>query len=292
MKFLHNIIPLLFVILTILLNSCQDSPPNVYIEQNYVESYLIVDQPIRFVKVMRTAPTTDSFKYDDTFIRDAQVKIRVDGRVIQLICDAAGSNGYYNPDTTELVQPGKKYDLEITLKDGTVMTGSTKTPARFKWINTPPDSVYYPKDTLNLTDGTKEKISWEKNPDLKFYYIIRIKCLDTLEYGKYLSPSKDEKNRRIFSSFGGGRNSPDYLETTRWAMVPSQETPIVWTTFKWFGKNEVTVMVADPNFMKWSLQYFRSNQYNSLLGNIKNGIGSFGSASQITKTVFLYKNQP
>ncbi len=292
MKTLKHIFPLLLVILTVILNSCQDAPPNVYIEQNYVESYLIVDEPIRFVKLMKTSPVSDSFKYDNAFIRDARVLIKVDGQTIQLICDAAGSNGYYNPDTTLLVQPSKKYDLEITLKDGTLMTGSTRTPARFNWINSPPDSLYYPKDTLNLTDGTKEKISWEKNPDVKFYYIIRIKSLDTLEYGKYLPTPTEEKNRRIYTFFGGGKNSPDYLESTRWAMVPAPETPIVWTTFKWFGLNEVTIMVADANFMKWSLQYFRTNQYNTLLGNINNGIGSFGSASQISKRTFLYKNQP
>ena len=292
MKLRTLIIQSIIIALTLALYGCQDAPPNDYIEQNYVESYLIVEQPIRYVKVMRTLSVTDSFNYEKSFIRDAQVLIKMGNKSFPLVCNQSGTDGYYFPDTTYLVEPNKKYDLEITLKDGTVMTGSTMTPARFDWTEPVADVIYYPKDTLNLTDGTKDTIRWQSNPNVKFYYLIRVKSLDTLEYGKYLSPATNEKNRRIYTSFRGGKDSPEYRETTRWGMVPLPETPIVWSAFKWFGKNELSIFVADKNFMIWTLQYFRTNQYNSVLGNIKNGIGSFGSASMISKTTFLMKNQP
>lgn len=269
--------------------SCQDSPTTDYIPKVYIEAYLIVDKPITNIKVMFSQPMLDSFKYENYFIRTSQVYIKYDDKILKLITAGTGVQGYYYPDSSITVLPAKQYNLEVILEDGTVITGQTVTPDRFSWINPPPDTLYYPKDTVNLTDDPYGKLSWTTTKS-KAGFIARITCLDTLGYGKYLNGDTTDKNRRIFRPWMRPQMQ-GYNDMNTWGLLASNETPVVWTSFKWYGWNDVTMMIGDFNYMRWALQYFRASQYNPLLSNIKNGIGCFGSASTISKKVFIIKNQ-
>ena len=276
------------VILLFLLASCEDLPPNVYDPKPYVEAYLIVDQPIKNVRIMWTQSLTDTFNYEKSFIRDAEVLLHFNDKTIKLISPRSGTDGYYYPDTNLKVLPQTEYKLDILLKDGSNITVTTYTPGRFNWTIPPPPELYYPQDTINLSDAPDTlKLAWEKNPP-GIYYFIRVQCLDTANYGIYLNPPTADSNRRVYKPYDKP-NNPNYTKTQIWGMVPLNETPVVWTFFKWYGKQKVSVLTPDYNFMKWALQYFRTGQYNPLLGNIKgDGIGIFGSASEIDAEVFLY----
>ena len=291
MKNLRYILPLL-IAAAFLFNACEDLPPQVYEPKVYVETYLIVDHPFEQVKIMRTQALTDTFKYENTFIRDAEVLIRYKDKTLRLVTDATGIDGYYYPDTNVKVLPETEYRLEVRLKDGSHITAKTFTPKRFSWQVPPPIEVNYPKDTVNFSDATDPiKIKWEKNPSA-LYYFIRIACLDTLHYGKYLTPPTPDSNRRTYKPYAN-TSGPSYTRTQIWSFIPVNETPVVWTFFKWYGKQRVSVFTPDFNFLKWSLQYFRSGQYDPLLGNIEgDGIGIFGSASEIDADFFLYWPNP
>jgi hypothetical protein len=284
----NNYILHLLILLTLLISSCEDLPPQVYEPKTYVETYLIVDHPLEHVKIMKTQALTDTFKYENTFIRDAEVLIHFNNRTLRLVTDSKGIDGYYYPDTNIKVLPETEYKLEIHLKDGSLITAKTFTPKRFGWLTPPPTDVYYPKDTVNFSDATDTiKIKWEHNPSA-MYYFIRIACLDTALYGKYLTPPTSDSNRRTYKPYAN-TNSPSYTRTQIWSFIPVNETPVVWTFFKWYGKQRVSVFTPDFNFLKWSLQYFQSGQYDPLLGNIEgDGIGIFGSASQIDSDFFVY----
>jgi len=289
-------IKFIYIILTasitlIAMTSCEDLPPDIYDKRAYVEAYLIVDKPIDEIKIMFTQSLSDSFDYEKSYIRDADVFIKYNSQKIKLVTDAEGERGYYYPDTNIKVLPETKYELEIILKDGSVLTAETFTPKPFKWITPPPAYLYYPKDTVDLSDATDTiKISWERNPSA-LYYFIRIASLDTLNYGKYLSPPTEDLNRRVYKPFANPEN-PGYNRTQNWGFVPLPETPVVWSTFKWYGSHRISILTPDYNFIKWSLQYFRSGSYDPLLSNIEGGIGCFGSASEIDADVFLIWPNP
>jgi len=275
----------------IILSGCQDLPPDVYDSRVFVEAYLIVDRPIDDVKIMFTQSLSDSFSYENSYIRDADVFIKYNSKKIKLVTDATGERGYYYPDTNVKVLPDTKYELEVILSDGSVLTAETNTPNPFKWIVPPPPTLYYPKDTVDLSDATDTiKISWERNPSA-LYYFIRISNLDTANYGKYLVPPTADSNRRVYKPFSNPE-SPSYTRTQSWGFVPLSESPVVWSTFKWYGKHRISIFTPDFNFIRWSLQYFRSGQYDPLLGNINGGIGCFGSASQIDADMFLVWPNP
>lgn len=286
---MKTIIKILFVLIPIIIiTGCQDLPPDVYDPKPYVEAYLIVDHPVENIKIMRTQSLTDTFKLEESFIRDAEVFIHYNNNTLKLVTDSKGTEGYYYPDTSIKILPETEYELEVRLKNGNLITGKTKTPQRFEWKNKPPASLQFPQDTINFTDAEDTlKISWNKVP-YAIYYFVRITCLDTALYGKYLNPPTLDSNRRVFKPLTNPDN-PSYYRTQTWGFVPINEVPIVWTFFKWYGKHRISILTPDFNFLKWSLQYFQASQYDPLLGNIEgDGIGVFGSASEIDADFFLY----
>ena len=261
-------------------------PPDVYNPKTYVEGYLIVDRPIEDIKVMMTQPVLDSFNYEKSIIRDADVFIKFKNQKLKLSIDLTGERGYYYPDTNIKVLPEIKYNLEIILKDGTTITASTVTPKVFNWVEQPPVELQFPTDTIDFKDATDTiRIKWEKNTNV-LYYFIRITCIDTALYGKYLIPPTVDSNRRVYKPFAR-RESPRFKSTTLWGLIPSNSTPVVWTYFKWYGMHRLSILSPDYNFMRYSIQYFRENQYNPLFSNIQNGIGCFGSAAEIDAYSFV-----
>ncbi len=282
---------ILFLIITgvFILSSCADPVPTDYIEQKFVEAYLLVNEPIKDIVLMNTQPVADSFSYANSLIRDADVKIIGDGQVFELKIDTGGDQGYYYPDSTYLVKPNTHYKLQITIPGyPDTIYAETTTPGTIKYLSPELDSLYYPKDTINLPPLDTYRLEWEKVPDINFY-IITVKCLDTLYYGKYLHPPTDEMNRRVFKPYSEGARGKEITNTM---FVPNTKVPVVWLFFKWFGLQQVSVYAPDPNYLNWVIQHLTKNQYDSKLSNIKKGLGVFGSASVARGTTFLIKNQP
>lgn len=281
---------LILLVIGLGIYSCEDSAPLDYIPQYFVEAYLVVGEPINNIKLMRTQPLADSFIYKNSFITDAEIFLKSENQLIQLIPHPDIFQGYYNPDTSVLVKPNTKYNIEIRLKDGKIITGETTTPGVIKWKRQLPQLIFYPIDTLKLPANDTLKLAWEQVQGTIVYF-IRVKSLDTLEYGKYLFPPTDEKNRRIVRPWERG-NSAEYNEITRWGFIPNTETPVVWNAIKWYGLNEVSILAPDYNFLRWFLQYQRKGQIDPLLGSVNGAIGVFGSYSEIRTTTFVVKNQP
>lgn len=276
--------------LAFLLTSCEDTPPIDYQPKNFVEGYLIVDQPIENITVMRTQPINEPYNYENSLIRDAEVTIIGDNQVFNLSIAPKGDSGYYNPDRSYLIKPETKYELHIKLKDGTIITGETTTPSRFSWKEKIKPQVQYPLDSVKLPPT--DYISWEpvqKTGDLTGFYIIRVIPLDTLNYGKYLDPPTEELNRHPFSPF---KEEDNYKEFSAAGFVANTRTSVVWSVFNWFGKQKVQVYAGDDNFINWFLQNQQARAINDQLRSVHGGEGCFASASMIQDTFFLLKNQP
>ena len=275
---------------SILIFGCEDPIPSDYIERKFVEAYLIVDQPIRNIILMNTQPVNKKFDYSYSLIRNADVKIIGDGREFILSIDTSGEQGYFYPDTNYLVKPNTVYRIEIKipgLGDSKLITAETKTPPRFNYLKTL-DTLYYPKDTVKLPALDSFKLEWEKVDSVNFF-ILNLKCIDTIEYGKYLTPRTEEKNRRIERPW-----NEDWMfkEQSNSGFIPNTKTAVVWLSFKWYGRHEVSIFAPDANYLNWFLQNTIKNQDDPLLGSVKNAIGVFGSSSVVRDTFFLVKNQP
>jgi len=298
MKSIKNIHRLIIAASSLLValasTGCEDLPPNDYVPQYIVQGYLVVDQPIAGIKVMRSQSVTDTFHLANSAVTDADVRIIVDGQALKLDYrpDSSGTGEYFFADSSLKVQPNLLYSIEVRTTDGTLLTGQTLTPERISWIRAPKSTLQYPLDTLNLPSPDSLSLAWTRSGN-RSEYLISVRCLDTLDYGRYLEPSTGELNRRIERSFEGS-DAPDYKDVSRWGFILNTETPTVWVAFKWFGRHEVTVWAADDNFVKWfKLTHWSGNpQYDPLLGNIHGGLGVFASAATASAETFILKNQP
>lgn len=297
MKKMKNISMLMAILfLALFLNSCEDSDPGNYIAETYVEAYLIVGQPIEKIMVYKTLPTNVKYTKSSAMIKDANVIISVEGTEYPLVYT---DNGYEYADKSVKVLPKKKYELKIVLNDNvdiskrTVITGETNTPDVFQWVREPKPIFHYPQDTLKLPRIDSLDLEWTSLPDNPFF-LLRVTCIDTLEYGKYLTNPTTEMNRRAYNINNKINEETNYKNITSWAFIANTKTPTVWNAFKWFGKQEVAILCPDFNMINWFVNvHFTNSSYTTeLLNSVKGANGVFGSASIIEKEFFLIKNQP
>lgn len=281
------------LLIGLILVSCEDEAPTNYIPRNYLEAIIIVDEPIQNIRVLRSQSVNQKYELENASIKDAEVIISSEGNDYILEYSGDAHTGYIYGDSNYLVKPDTDYQIEVRLKDGSVITGETHTPGRFEWIRKPYQEVYYPEDTLKLPKIDSLQISWTPE-EMTGFYLLSVTCQDTLEYGKYLNPPTDEKNRRAYNVFSD--EDSFYNDVTMYNLIANTSTPTVWLAFRWFGPQTITVQAPDYNYLRWFLQFagFDGRQeYNEILTTVKgDGIGVFGSASEIKADMFLYKNQP
>lgn len=276
----------LVIIFTVFIISCEDPAPTDYIPSYFVEALLIVDEPIKEIRVLESQPLNDSFNYNNSLIKNATIQISEGDNIYNLVFSQADSNGYNYPDTNYKVKPNTNYKLKVRLENGQEITGETTTPTPFNWVVRPDYYIQYPIDTVNLPSPFS--IQWELVNNV-IYYIVSIRCLDTLNYGNYLNPATEEKNRRVTHPWE--MQESYYRELSYWVIVPSSKVPVVWTVFKWYGWHEVSVYAPDYNFLRWMVQTM-SGEINPLLSSVQGAYGYFGSASVIRDTSVILKNQP
>jgi len=290
----HRHIPALAVLFFGLsLTACEDSPPTDYIATPFLEAYLIVDQPIEDVVVAISQPITEVFDYNQMMAADAEVVISsegVDYPLQYVVEDGIGRFRY--PDTTMKVQPETRYAIRASMPDGSVMRAETVTPARIAWTVPPRDLLQYPQDTTVLVSPDSLRISWTAGNSSE--YIIRVKVLDTLGYGTYLTPPTEEINGRTNNIPFEEPDDPTFYTRTRWGFVQANQAPTVWAAFRWYGKNEVAILAADKPMLEWfkATQWGgRSVQYRDEFSNVEGGIGILASASIVTHDVFVLKRK-
>lgn len=284
-------LPALLVIAAVL-TGCEDAPPNAYTPQYVVEGYMIVDQPIAGIRLTLSQSVTDTFRTKGGIVTDADVRISDGSQTFLLVYrspspDSLGS--YMLPDTTVKVAPNTLYTLDIRTADGKVITAKTATPGRVVWTKAPKDTVSIPpkSDPTYLKPPDSLGLGWTDVAGVP-EYLISVRALDTLEYGKYLPAPIEKANRRIDPELDD--QFPRYNDLSRWGFLAGLSTPIVWSAFKWYGPQEVSIWAADDNMIKWfKMTYWAGNpQYDPLLGNVRgDGIGVFASASVARKTMFV-----
>ncbi|MGE5480175.1 MAG: DUF4249 family protein [Chloroflexota bacterium] len=272
------------------LQGCGDDAPNDYQPKVYVEGYLIVDQPLEGIKVTYTQSIRDSFELERAMIKDAQVILKINGEPHTLAYQSGEKPGFALAGA--VVLPETTYELEIRTKAGEVVTGKTLTPERIQWTVEPKANIHYPQDTMKLGPVDSLEIGWTRAKGIDFY-LISVECLDTLNYGKYLPAPTNEMNRRCYN-FNINGEEEMYRYKTTWGFISNSKSPTVWTAFKWFGPQRVTVYAADYNMCQWfvNMYFTGSTATHEKTNSVTGGVGVFGSAALATKDVFLYKNQP
>ncbi|MCB2204874.1 DUF4249 domain-containing protein [bacterium] len=290
----HSTFSLLLPALALLLlSACEDTPPTEYDPAPFLEAYLIVDEPIEGIVVAISQPITEAFTYQNMIVTDANVVLTEGDNTYTLqyvVEDGRGSYRY--PDSTVKVLPATPYRIRVSLQDGTVMTAETVTPERIAWVTPPREVLQYPQDTTRLVSPDSLRIDW--TPGNSVEYIVRVRALDTLGYGKYLTPPTEEINGRTNNIPFEEPDDPTFYTLTRWGFVQTSDAPTVWAAFRWYGRNDVSILAPDTPMLEWfkATQWGgRSVQYRDQFSNVQGGLGILASASVVSQEVFVLKRK-
>ncbi|MDX9759874.1 MAG: hypothetical protein RBU27_12005 [Bacteroidota bacterium] len=296
-----------FTLAFLLFTACEDAPPTDYVARPFIQGYLLVGEPIQDIVVALSQPIDQAYDHPGSIVRDAAVTIEYDGRTLPLLFrEEVGAGSYHVDDSTVVVLPETTYRLRVRMPDGALVHAETTTPRDLAWVLTPPAFVQYPKDTTRLAATDSLRLRWTPGDNTEF--LLRVMVLDTVGYGRYLSPPTVEANARTGGSgsaggpgSGGGPGSDGHggsaainYSVTRWTLVAQDRYQIPWTSFSWYGRHDVAVFAADHWFLQWfkSVQFSRlTPEYDPRESNIVGGLGVFGSAAVLRTGVFVLKNE-
>lgn len=285
--------------------SCETVSTDYTPEYN-LQAFFVVDEPLHGVQVTRTASITTPYSLQQQYIRDADVRVSVTtaGTIreykltYQQKNDSHHEFGYGMEDTSVVVLPDATYRVTVRLAGGAILSGSTHTPHRIRWIQAPKPVLQYPQDSVALPGSDSLDIAWTEATGVADY-LLGYKCVDTAEYGRYLAPATNEKNRRTYVSPTFLTSSVSSTETLRWDRpIPQAASTLQWSSFHWFGLHEVAIYAPDPNWMNWYRMLTYSGalgggtSYNPLLGSVQGGVGVVASASVARQRVMVLKYRP
>ncbi|MBU3679946.1 MAG: DUF4249 family protein [Candidatus Kapabacteria bacterium] len=290
----HIILSGMALIVAILASGCEDPVPTDYKEEIMLEGLLLVGEPLQDVRILKTLPVTDTFSFERASLPDAKISVFADGVSIpmEFIPDSRGGT-YRAVDTSYRVKAATLYSVAVRA-NGATLTASTRTPATFAWITPPKTWIRFPQaDSLLTAVDDSLLVTWSPVQGTELY-IIGLTCLDTLGYGAYLDPPTSDTNLRTV------RPKPDFFdrsgtlianERTTLGATPFTTSQTVWGVFRWYGQHELRVYAPDGAFLEWFYLVGggRRSSYDYRLGNIRGGLGVWGSASLIKQRSFLLK---
>lgn len=225
-------------------------------------------------------------------IRDAEVLLTENGTPVSVryVDDVRG--GFYEvADTSFRVKHETTYRIEVRAR-GKVVTATAQTPKAFNWVISPKPILLYPGRSNETKQFDSLRVSWTGQEGIG-RYVVGIECLDTVNYGSYLTPATADTNRRIREEeFDDGTLISS--ERTRYGFSFVSNTPVVWIAFKWFGVHRIHVYTGDEAFQAWfsMVGFGRRSSYDYRLSNVEGGLGVFAGASEITAPIFLLKDTP
>ncbi len=275
--------------------ACQDLPPNDYIEVYTVQGYLVANHSVDSIFIRRSLPVGQVYTPDDAAVRNAIVKISVDGNVYTLLEDTTRPDLYYLPASELIVRSGKTYTLDVNCFDKTLHAVTT-VPDSIHFIQRPPDTLQYPADP-NAVNLPAAIVTWTDVKN-KITYGASVRCLDTLYIRRWtVDTTINGRDTTVVTGIPNGRidrwweaNAPFYKDATRWApFIDVAAIPMPWTGFKWYGPQLVTVYAVDTNMYDWMRVMLLGGSYRSQLNHIDGGIGVFGSCAIDTALVFVKK---
>ena len=276
-------------------SNCEDPVPKDYVELTLIEALLIVDNPIEKIRLTRTLPITEPYYYGNALIKNATIFIYDDENEFKLTFkeyDSANikQSAYYYADTTYKIKPNTEYKLRVILNNGNEITGTTITPNRIEWIRKIDYLIPYPNDTFKLPAYNGGQTEWTNGDSGTLFYIYSIICLDTLWYGKYLTPPTIDTNRRIRIRNNNDNNPPRPAEIVINSVSIINKAPFNWSFCRWFGKHKLKIYAPDKNYRQWFAYYLMSPNFNDKSYSVKGAAGYFGSATVIEADFFLLKN--
>jgi len=286
------------LVVAVILAGCDSVDDDVHAPVYLVESYQIANQPLRPVRLSRTASIYERYDTTALAVQDAEVRIhrlsaaREIDRTYLLVHDPE-SPGFYFPESTELVVALRTYRLEIRV-GGDEVTSETTVPGSFDLVSVNRrEAVYQSDEQLEFV------FTPSQYPGRQTVYIFTSETL--VPRADQLTPFWERlyedgdvalEDLRIFTS--PPLNEANYDVNPATGTIT---TPMPWLMVAFYGRQRVTANAIDDNM----LDFVRSHQVQqggstlspgeipNVLDHVDGGTGIFGSYASVATEVTILR---
>ncbi len=291
MKMKHAVL-LAFALVTVC--ACDATDPANFESQVVVESYQVAGEPLKHVRLARTAPTDVAYDIEESAVNGATVVIeRLDAEgdvVASFPYFESSAAGVYFPRSAPRVEPLTKYRLHVHLPQQTQpITATTLVPDTFRLVEASADTLVYGREplTLQITPGAY--------PGRQSVYTFTSTARDSLTRDRLTTPffgSEDdlEDIRRLSSPV---LNEANYETLPSGAIV----IEVPWLAVLFYGPNEVQISTLDDNLYDFLRSYsaqaqgstLRPGEIPNILEHVEGGIGVFASFARVRHRFYVKK---
>lgn len=285
----HIISGLLILLAATGLTGCDLYPQDDYVEQYFVESYLIAEQEMPEVRLSTTAPFDENYHFDERAVQNADIRIYhldEDGNHEKTYQYKERERGIYHPQTedeNDLVQPRATYRLEIELPENNDHRIEARTSV---------------PDTFSVKEVIRERAVYQSSEQLEFL-ITRNRTNGRQNFFIYATEALEPEADNITPFWENSVEDPEEAIRIRTSVINEENFDVnpdgtltlrmPWIGIAYYGPNLISTFSLDDN----TYDYFRSQpvqtgggggtlspgEIQNIIYNIDGGIGLFGSMS-------------
>jgi len=286
------ILPVIFVFA-----GCNSFEEDNFTEIPVVESYMIANRPLPFVKLSATVPANEEYIFEEAALENANVTILLlseNGTEEETFQFTMKQNGVYLPEnSSHRVQPGRTYQLKITFDEKeNELNAVTTIPGDLKIINDVPEFAVYqseeqPELVVTNPAGNNRQNVFVINTisfdpvfnNLTPFYRETVTEDDDLEAQDFVNNDSPLINEGNFDV------NPDGTITIKYP----------WIGVAFFGENRVVVNSIDSNLndllRSQSVQLGGSTispgEIQNVIFHVDGGIGIFGGIASDSVDIFF-----
>lgn len=285
---------------TLWLAACETIDPDTPEQQFVVESYQVAGEPLKPVRLSRTAGIDDVYDFRALALRAAKVEIKLlaeDGSTEATygFNELDVSPGVYWPATEALLLPLRRYALEVNLVSGERITAETVVPDTFRIVDSSADSILYQGSAQLELTATRSFY-----PNRQNTFIFLTESLDpTVEN---LTPFAadflgDNPSAEDLADFASG--SSPILNEGNYDVNPDDTITIrlPWLAVSFYGPTRLTASAIDDNLFDFTSSYtiqqggstLSPGEIPNVTEHIEGGTGIFGSYAKVSQEVFIVR---
>ncbi len=284
----------LFVALFLALGlaACDSVDPSTFEEQYIVEAYLIANEPLQQVRLSTTAALDANYDFNAFSVRNAQVQVQLltEAGQVETAYDFAEVDtlpGVYVPLQEPLVQPLRRYRLQITTATGGAISGDTFVPGAFEILNDPAASLVYQGSAQLEFIVTRSSFPGRDQA----YFTVVTEALDPQvdQLVPFASALYDDGEGEDLDSFII-TGSPPFNEAN-FDLNPDNTLTIryPWLGISFYGPNRIRLNAIDDNLYDFlrsvSIQQggstFSPGEIPDIINRLDGAIGVFGSYARV-----------
>jgi hypothetical protein len=293
---MKQVLIFLFLLLTIILSSCNPYRQNGYHQHYVIEAYLVANRSLPPVKVSHTLPFGQTFSVQKVALNNAAVKIQQldsTGIAKKTYSYYRASAGTYIPKNPEPVLPEHRYKLIVSFPNGDSVTAQTLVPGTFHPVGPIPESAVY-----EAPQPLAVKVTPSYYPGRQAYFVFTVNAVDTSadQLTPFYADEVTKGNNKIYNYY---INSSGIINGKNFTKNPNGTLMIKlpWLAIAFYGENKITANAIDNNLYDFIRTQgaqtggssLPPDQIENIEYHVKGGIGIFGSLASDTISVFIKK---